>query len=129
MTILTGNNCVLLNSCSIRIYWRKSFATSGLFHVYTINYVLHIPLLHIEEYRYLKKVFHQNDHKDNKSERLLFSTSFTTKFELVFVLTQENAFPWRFHFKVRGKEHRFFYKTVLRIFKIALHMRDRHAFM
>ena len=33
-----------------------------------------------------------------------FSTlKFTAKFELVFVLTQENAFSYRFHFKVNRK--------------------------
>ena len=32
-------------------------------------------------------------------------------------------------FKSQQKEYRFFYKTVLGIFKIALRLRDRHVFM
>ena len=42
----------------------------------------------IKEYRCLKNVIHQIDRK----ERLLLLARFTTKFALVFVLTQENAF-------------------------------------
>ena len=39
----------------------------------------------------------------SKSEWLLLSTSFTAKFELVFVLTLENACSERFHFKANKK--------------------------
>ena len=51
---------------------------------------------------------------------------FMAKIELVFVLSQENAFFFFFHFKANRKSIGLF---KIRIFKIALHMRDRHAFM
>ena len=44
--------------------------------------------------------FHQID---SKNELLLLSVTFTGKFELVFVLTFENAFSLRFHFKANRK--------------------------
>ena len=50
---------------------------------------------------------------------MILSVTFTAKFELVFLLTFENAL----------KEHRFLYKTVLGIFKIALSFRDWYVFM
>ena len=40
---------------------------------------------------------------DSKNEWLLLSVTFTAKFELVFVLTFENAFYLRFHFKANRK--------------------------
>ena len=43
----------------------------------------------------------------------------------VFVLTQENALSQRFHFKVKRKSM----DSVVWIFKIALRLRDWHAFM
>ena len=46
--------------------------------------------------------------------------------KLVFVLTQENAFSWRFHFKANRESIGSF---KIGIFKIALHLRDRHALM
>ena len=51
-----------------------------------------MPLLHIEEYECLKKVIHQNEQAESTNEWSLLSTSFTAKFEMVFVLTRENAF-------------------------------------
>ena len=42
-------------------------------------------------------------HIDSKNEWLLYSESFTAKFELVFVLTLKNASFWRFHFKPNRK--------------------------
>ena len=54
-------------------------------YVFTINQVLLFPL----SYRCLKKVIHQID---SKNLWLLLSGTFTAKFELVFVLTFENAF-------------------------------------
>ena len=47
-----------------------------------------------------KKVIHQIG---SKNEWLLLSASFTAKFELVFVLTMENTFSLRFHFKTNRK--------------------------
>ena len=52
---------------------------------------------------FLKNVIHQNDQIDSTNKRLLLLTSFTAKFELVYVLTQENAFSWRFLFKANRK--------------------------
>ena len=40
---------------------------------------------------------------DSKNEWTLLSARFTAKFELVFVLTLEKAFSWRFHFKANRK--------------------------
>ena len=51
-------------------------------------------------YRRLKNVIHQID---SKNEWLLLSASFTAKFVLAFVLTLENAFSQRFHFKAYRK--------------------------
>ena len=45
-------------------------------------------LSHVKEYRCLKKVIHQIE-----NEWLFLPAGFTAKFELVFVLTQENTFP------------------------------------
>ena len=46
--------------------------------------------------------------------------------KLVFVLTQENAFLWRFYFKANRKSIGSF---KIGVFKIALHLRERYAFM
>ena len=54
-------------------------------YVYTVNYVLLIPLL----YRCLKNVIHQIG---SKNEWLLLLVAFTAKLELLFVLTFKNAF-------------------------------------
>ena len=54
----------------------------------------------IKKERCLKNGIHQID---SKNELLLLSESFTAKFGLVFVLTVENAFSWRFNFKANGK--------------------------
>ena len=62
------------------------------FFIFTQLINLYIPLLYIEEYRCLKKVIHQNDQINSKSERLLLLGNFTAKFELVFVLTHGKAF-------------------------------------
>ena len=63
---------------------------------------------------------------DSKNEWMLLSARFTAKFWLAFVLTLENAFSWRFHFKANIKSTG---SSVLGIFKIALHLSDRHVFM
>ena len=51
------------------------------------------------------------------------------KIWLVFVLTQENAFSYRFLFKANRKSIGSFEKLVLGIFKITFRLRDRHIFM
>ena len=65
---------------------------------------------------------------DNKIGWLLLSVTFTAKFDLVFVLTFKNR-KIAEKKKEKEKEHRFFYKTVLSIFKIALRLKDQHVFM
>ena len=72
-------------------------AASDLFHVFTQAikfYTFHY------EYRCLKNVIHQID---SKNGWVLLAASFTAKFGLVFVLTLENAFSWRFHFQANRK--------------------------
>ena len=44
----------------------------------------------------MRNVIHQID---SKNEWYALSASFTAKFGFVFVLTPENAFSWKFHFK------------------------------
>ena len=72
-------------------------------------------------------VFHQKNviQIDSKNGWLLLSASFTAKF----CLNTGNRFFLEVSFSSQQKVHRFFYKTVLGIFKIALHWRDRHGFM
>ena len=57
------------------------------------------------------------------------SARFNTKFELVFVLTNENSSSEMFHCKAIKKSIGPLWKTVLGIFKIALRLKDRHVFM
>ena len=79
-----------------------------LFHMFTQSIkfyhrtiiVLYIPLSHIKERRCWKKVSHQID---SKNVWVIFSASCTAKFELVFVLTLENVFCQRFHYKANIK--------------------------
>ena len=56
------------------------------------------------------------------------STGFTAKVELAFVLTQENAFSKRIHFKANRKRIDST-KTVLGIFKIDLRLRSYFIFL
>ena len=75
LTILTGKDWCFTHG------W---LAVSYLFHMFTqsINF-------YTFQYRCLKNVIHQID---GRNGWLLLSASFTAKFELVFVLTLENAF-------------------------------------
>ena len=84
LTILTGKN-LYFTEFSTKTHWNTRLAASNVSYVFTINYVLLIPL----SYRRLKNVIHQID---SKNEWLVLSVTFTAKFELVFVLTCENAF-------------------------------------
>ena len=70
----------------------------------------------------MKKVIYQIG---SKNEWLLLSGRFAAKYELVFVLTLENAISWRFNFE----DNRNSIRKVLGVFTIALHLRDRHVFM
>ena len=60
---------------------------------------------------------------DSSTRKKLMVASFSI---LVFVLTQENAFSQRVHFKAKRKSIGSF---KLGILEIALHLRDWHAFM
>ena len=73
-------------------------------------------------------LFEKCDSSNSKNEWLL-PASFMEKFRLVFVLTLENSFSWRFHFQASRKSVGSSKKTVLGIFKISLRLRDRHIFM
>ena len=61
-------------------------------YIYTINYTF-------IKYRCLKN-FHSSN---SENEWLLLFASFTAKFQVLFVLTVENAFFERFHFKANRK--------------------------
>ena len=71
---------------STKIYWNTKLTASDVFsYVYTINWVLLIPL----SYSCLKNVIRQID---SKNEWLHLSVTFTAKVQLGFILTFENAF-------------------------------------
>ena len=72
-------------------------AASNLFHMFTQSIKFYTFHYHS---RCFKNVIHQID---SKNEWLLLSASVTAKFELVFVLTLENAFSWRFHSKANRR--------------------------
>ena len=59
-----------------------------------------MPLSRIKENRCRKNVIRQVDSKNEWL--LLFAPNFTEKYALDFVLTLENAFSWRFHFKANS---------------------------
>ena len=48
-------------------------------------------------------MFKQDDSSEN--ERLLLSATFTTKFELFFVLTKEDALPFKFYFEATERAY------------------------
>ena len=77
----------------------------------------------IKEYICLKNVIHQ---LERNKWLLLSAFQQGLQQKLVFPLTQENAFSERFHFIASRKSIGSF---KIEIFKIALHLRDRHAFM
>ena len=79
-------------------------------YVCTINQVMHIPLLHIKDYKYLNRVINQIDRK-----RTFVHFSNFLKSESAFVLTLERTLI-------------LFLKTVLVIFKLTLRLRDWHVF-
>ena len=53
---------------------------------------------------------------------------FYDKIWVSFCLNTERRFFFEVSFSSQQKEHRFFQKAVLGIFKIALRLRDRHVF-
>ena len=84
-------------------------------------YILYCHI--IKEYRCLKNAIHQLE----RNEWLLVSAfQQGLRQKLISILTQENGFSLRFHFKANRKSIASF---KIGIFKIVLHLRDRHAFM
>ena len=84
----------MFHSIQYRNGW---LAASDLFRMFTQTvkfYTFHYP------YTCLKNVVHEID---SKNGWLLLSASFTVKFGIVFVLTLENAFSYRFHFQANRK--------------------------
>ena len=71
-------------------------AASDYFRMFTQSIKLYTFHYHVLRVQCLKNVIHQID---SKNEWLLLSASFTAKYWLVFVLTLENDFVKRFHFK------------------------------
>ena len=88
LMILTGKNCVLPNLVQefieIETWLLLTFFICSHNELSSIRY----PSSHIKQCRCLKKVVYRID---SKYERFLLSASFTAKFEVIFVLTQDNA--------------------------------------
>ena len=82
-------------------------AVSNLFGMITQLIKLNTFYYHLA--KSLKKLMKMK----TENERLLFSTNFTGKFKLVFVLARKK----RFHFKANRKAYSFFKKTVARDFQ------------
>ena len=66
---------------------------------------------------------------DSKNKWLHFFAIFAGKFELVFVSVTGKRFFLVVSFQNQQEKHRVFSKTVLGIFKTALRLRDRYAFV
>ena len=113
-----------LTQFSTKIYWNTSLASRDLFLMFKQSINFYILYCHIiKEYKCLKNVIYHLE----RNEKLLFSTFQQGLWQkLVFLLTKENAFSLRFHFKANKKSIGSF---KIGIFKIVLHLRDRHAFM
>ena len=108
---------LMFHSIQYRNGW---LAASDLFDMFTQSikfYTFHY------QYRCLKNGIHQTD---SKNGWLLLSASSTAKFSFVFVLTGKCQVN---RFSSQQREHRFFWKRALGIFKIALRWRDWHIFM
>ena len=88
--------------CSIIVYYRfyYMFYYVLLYVFLYVLYVLLCILLYVIRVQMFEKVIHQID---SKNEWLHLPESFTAKFVLVFVLTLENDFSQRFHFKADRK--------------------------
>ena len=125
LTLISRKNC--LTQFNTRIYWITSSAASHLFHMFTQSvktYIFHCHILRSTD------VWKRWFIKQTQNERLLLSASFTANFELVFDLTEENAFLRGFNLKSTERALKmFFWKTILRIFKIILRLKDRYVFM
>ena len=74
---------------STRIYWNRSLAPSDLFHIFTQSIKFHWFQCHILKFTDVWKRWFI---KLTENKQLFLLASFTVKLELIFVLTQENAF-------------------------------------
>ena len=106
LTILTGKNCFI--QFSTRIFWNRSFAVFELFHMFSESNKVNIFYCHILKSadvwtRWFINPWSSREYNESNNERLLLSATFTTKFQLVFVLTQENALCKRLNFKGKRK--------------------------
>ena len=83
-------------------YKNDCLAASELFQMFaeSITNVLSIPLFRIKEYGYLKNVIDQKAIKHEWSVRPFQQV--LAKVGLVFALTAESAFCWRFHSETGG---------------------------
>ena len=81
-------------------YKNGLLAPSDLFDMFTQSikfyYTFYYHLLRVQ-------MFEKCDSSNSKNEWLLHPASFTGKFGLVFVLTLEITFSWRFHFQGNRK--------------------------
>ena len=78
------------------------------------------------QYRCLKNVVHQ---VGSANEWLLLSASFNSKIWVSFGLNNGEWFLLEVEVSDQLKEHRFFHKAALWIFKIAVRLRDQQVFM
>ena len=96
LIILTGKNCVWLILFQNLLKWRLD-CFWPFPYVYTINYVLYIPLSRIKEWVHNWKRWFI---KWTENERLLLSACFRVKFTL------KNVYFQRFHYKAHRKNIR-----------------------
>ena len=90
-----GKTCVLLNS--VQIFMEKQGWLLLTFFICLHNQLSSFNSIIVQM---SEKLVHQIA---SKNEWLLLSVAFAAKFELVFVLTFENAFSESFHFKTNRK--------------------------
>ena len=88
LMILTGKNCVLPNLVQEFIEIETWLLLTFFICLHNELSSIRYPSSHIKQCRCLKKVVYRID---SKYERFLLSASFTAKFEVIFVLTQDNA--------------------------------------
>ena len=96
LTILTGKNCFIQFSTRMAGWLLPTFFICLHNQLSSITH----SIITYQEHRCLKNVIHQID---SKNDWLVLPASFNTKFGLFFVLTLENAFSQRFHFKSNRK--------------------------
>ena len=121
----TGQNCVLLNSV-------QEFIETEAWMLLTFFLCLQNQLLSIHSTvtYWREKMFEKYDSSDRQKwmvPSFSISARFTAKLELFFVLTQENAFSWMFHFKAACRvqiwKKKYFVKTVTSMVTVLFKMR------